>query len=270
MIPASFDYVRAQSVEEAVTLLGRTEQATLPLAGGQSLLPLLRHRSITPSTLVDLGRLPELRGIEVVGDHVVIGALTRYRELETSHLLAEEAPLLRHVAGLVGDPQMRHRGTIGGALAHADPCADIPATAVALDASVVLHGEAGRREVAVEQFLTGPGRTVRSPEEVLVQVRLPRAGGRPWAYQRSCARALAWPTVAVAVAGDRVAMAGMGDVPWPAPATRAALGESASAAEAAALADEGAHPRDDRVASARYRRHLARILTRRALEEAGR
>ena len=155
MIPAKFEYKRASSAEEAISLVGEHGDEAKFLAGGHSLLPLMKLRLASPAVLVDIGRLPDLSYIRDGGDHLAIGALTRHRDVETSSVLAEHAPLLAHAASHVGDPQVRHRGTIGGSIAHADPASDLPATTLALGATYVAQGPNGTRNIAAADFYTG-------------------------------------------------------------------------------------------------------------------
>jgi aerobic carbon-monoxide dehydrogenase medium subunit len=280
VIPAAFEYRRPGTLEEAIGLLAGDEDAKV-LAGGHSLIPMMRLRLARPSTLVDLGGLRgTLAGIRDEGSAVVVGAMTRHHDVHTSALLRERVPLLAHAAGEVGDPQVRHRGTLGGSLAHADPAADLPAAALALDAVMVVQGPGGRREIPAAGFFTGFFESDLAADEVLVEVRVPvPAAGHGWAYLKFNRRAQDWATVAVAAllerSGDRVqraavALAGMGETPLRATATEAALGGGGSEGIAAAAerAAEGTNPVSDLAASADYRRHLARVLTRRALEEA--
>jgi carbon-monoxide dehydrogenase medium subunit len=267
VIPAPFEYVAAGSAAEAVALLGRyaDDDAKL-LAGGHSLLPMMKLRLATPAVLVDIGRVPELSGISQDGEDLVIGATTRHAELTASPLVARLAPLLAHAAGLVGDPQIRHRGTIGGSLSHADPAADLPMALVALGGSVELRGPEGTRTVSADDFFTGYFETALEPGELLTAVRVPAAPGQPWGYQKFTRRANDWAIVGAAAAGGRIALANMGPVPVRALAAERALAAGASAAEAAALAAEGTSPGEDIHADRAYREHLARVLTRRALE----
>jgi aerobic carbon-monoxide dehydrogenase medium subunit len=266
VIPVSFDYVAAGSAAEAIELLAtRGEDAKL-LAGGHSLLPMMKLRLAMPEVLIDIGQLEELRGITADGPDLVIGATTRHAELAASALVAELAPLLAHAAGQVGDPQIRHRGTIGGSLAHADPAADLPMALVALGGSVVLRGPDGSRTVGADDFFTGYFETALEPGELLTQVRVPGAPGRPWGYQKFTRRANDWAIVGVAAAGGRIALANMGPVPVRARAAEAALAGGASPAQAAEAAAEGTSPGEDIHADREYREHLARVLTRRALE----
>jgi aerobic carbon-monoxide dehydrogenase medium subunit len=177
VIPAKFDYVRADSAEAAIALLGAHGDDAKLLAGGHSLLPLMKLRLATPGVLVDIGRLHDLSYVRVDGDAVAVGALTRHQDLERSDVLAAHAPLLQHAAGQVGDPQVRHRGTIGGSVAHGDPASDLPAVLLALRATLVVQGPGGRREIAVDDFFTGFLETALAPDEMLVEIRVPRTTG---------------------------------------------------------------------------------------------
>ena len=271
MIPASFDYQRAASAEEAVSMLREHGEEAKLLAGGHSLLPLMKLRLATPSVVIDVGRIRELSYLRDGGDQVSIGALTRHRDVETSELLQREVPILAHVAGLVGDPQVRHRGTIGGSLAHGDPASDLPAVVLALGGTLVVQGPGGRRDVPATEFFQGFLETALAPEEMLVEIRVPKARGG-WSYQKFNRRAIDWAIVGVAAVRNGttgVALVNMGPVPLRASAVEQALAGGASAADAAALAAEGTDPSADLNASVEYRQHLARVLVRRALEEAG-
>ena len=166
MIPAAFDYVRAGSAAEAISLIGQHGDEAKFLAGGHSLLPLMKLRLAQPSVLVDIGRVNDLSYIRDAGDHIAIGALTRHMDVETSPVLAEHAPLLAHAAGHVGDPQVRHRGTIGGSIAHSDPASDLPATTLALGATYVAQGPNGTREIAATEFFHGFLQTALEPDEM--------------------------------------------------------------------------------------------------------
>ncbi|HZV52368.1 MAG TPA: xanthine dehydrogenase family protein subunit M [Candidatus Dormibacteraeota bacterium] len=271
MIPAPFEYARPRTVEEAVSLLVHHGEGAKLLAGGHSLLPLMKLRVAAPSLLVDIGRLVDLRYVRDAGDHVAVGALVRHHDLETSPLLEREAPLLRYAAGFVGDPQVRHRGTIGGSLAHADPAADLPGVVVALEATMVVYGPRGERLIPARDFFRSTFESALAPDEVLVEVRVPKVGGRRWAFQKFNRRSIDWAIVGVAAVeadgGASVALVNMGPIPLRALETEAALRRGASPAEAAALADRGTEPSSDLNASAEYRRHLARVLVRRALEQ---
>lgn len=268
MIPAAFEHVPVTSVAEAVAALCEHGDDAKLLAGGHTLLPLMKLRLATPAVLVDLGRVPGLSYVRIEGDEVAIGGLTRHRDLERSPLLATEAPLLAFTAGLVGDPQVRNRGTIGGSVAHGDPASDLCCALLALGASMVADGPGGRRTIAVGDFFEGFWAVALAPDEVLVEIRVPRQGATGWSYRKFTTRAQDWATVAVAVAGARVALAAMDDRPVRAGATEAALAAGAPIDEAARVADEGTDPSGDLRASAGYRRHLARVLTADALAEA--
>ncbi len=272
MIPAPFDYVRADSAEAALAALAEHGDEAKLLAGGHSLLPLMKLRLAVPSVLVDIGRLEDLSYLRDEGDEIAIGALTRHRDLETSPLLAEHLPLLAHATSQVGDPQVRHRGTFGGALAHGDAAADHPAVLLALGGTLVVRGPAGERRIPVDEFFTGFLETALAPDELLCEIRIPKATGAGWSFQKFNRRAQDWAIVGVAaVTGDRpgVGLVNMGSVPTRAVAVEAALAAGASAADAAAVADEGTDPPGDLNGSEAYRRHLARVLVRRALDEAG-
>lgn len=277
MIPAPFDYELAESVEHALELLGSREDATL-LAGGHSLIPALKLRIARPGTLVDIGRLSDLAYVEDGGDHVAIGALTRHADVAASDLLQRSCPIVSHTAGLIGDPQVRHRGTIGGSLAHGDPASDLPAVMLALGARLVVRGSGGEREVGASEFFTGVFETAVQAGEILTEIRVPHLGpSTGWSYMKYHRRAQDWATVGVAtivmrdngsVIGAGIALTNMGATPIAATAAEAAIGSGSSPAEAAAVAADGTQPPDDTAASAEFRRHLARVLTRRALEEA--
>lgn len=268
MIPVGFSYVRPETVDEAIALLAEHGEDATVMAGGHSLLPVMKLRLAAPELVVDIGRLAELSGVRVEGDEIRIGAGTRHRAIESSELLAAECPLLPAVAHTVGDPQVRHRGTIGGSLAHGDPASDLPAAVLALGGSVVLRGPRGERVVPLTGFYTGVFSSVKDPDELIVEVRVPRTGAAGWAYEKFTRRANDWAIVGVAVVDGRIGLVNMGPTPLRASATEAALADGASIAEAAALADQGTDPVADVTATVEYRRHLARVLTRRALETA--
>ena len=266
MIPAPFDYVQAESAAHAIALLAEHGDDAKLLAGGHSLLPMMKLRLAAPEVLIDIARVPELAGITRDGDELVIGAATRHADLAGSALVRAQAPLLAHAASLVGDPQIRHRGTIGGSLAHADPAADLPMALVALGGSVQLSGPDGARAVAADDFFTGFFETALEPGELLTAVRVPCQPGAAWGYQKFVRRANDWAIVGVAAIGGRIALANMGPVPLRARAAEDALAAGASPAEAARLAAEGTSPGEDIHADRAYREHLARVLTRRALD----
>jgi aerobic carbon-monoxide dehydrogenase medium subunit len=268
VIPAPFTYKRAWSADEAVEIVSRDGDDAKFLAGGHSLLPLMKLRLAVPQTLVDIGRLAELRYVRDEGDHIAIGAATTHAELAASSLLGQNLPLLAHAAGQIGDPQVRHCGTIGGSLAHADPAADLPAVMLALDATLVARGPAGSREIAASVFFRSLFETALEPSELLTEIRIGKPGTPGWAFQKFTKRAIDWAIVGVAVQGGRVALVNMDQTPVRAVAVEAALAGGASAAEAAAYAAEGTSPSEDLTASRAYREHLARVLVRRALVDA--
>ena len=273
MIPAPFEYERADSAEAAVALLAEHGDEAKLLAGGHSLLPMMKLRLAVPSVLVDVGRLDELRYVRDAGDHVAVGALSRHRDLETDALLAAEVPLLAHAAGEVGDPQVRHRGTIGGSLAHADPASDLPAVLLALDGTLVATGPDGQREIAAGDFYTGFLESALAPDELLTEIRVPKTGPEGWSFQKFNRRAQDWAIVGVAAvrteARTGVGLVNMGSTPLLADGVMEALAQGASAADAADRAIEGTEPQGDINASPEYREHLARVLVRRALEQTG-
>jgi carbon-monoxide dehydrogenase medium subunit len=266
VIPAPFDYVAADSAAHAIELLARYGDDAKVLAGGHSLLPMMKLRLAAPAVLIDIARADGLSGISVDGGELVIGATTRHADLASSELVIADAPLLAHAASLVGDPQIRHRGTIGGSLAHADPAADLPMALVALGGSVELTGPAGTRRVAADDFFAGFFETALAEGELLTAVRVPRLAGMPWGYQKFVRRANDWAIVGAAAVDGRIALANMGSVPIRARAAEKALAGGACAADAAALAAEGTTPGEDIHADRAFREHLARVLTRRALE----
>jgi len=273
MIPAAFDYVRADSPDHALALLAEHGDEAKLLAGGHSLLPLMKLRLASPSVLVDVGRLSDLSYVRDAGDHVAIGALTRHRDLETSDVLAAEVPILAHAAGQVGDPQVRHRGTIGGSLAHADPASDLPAVVLALGGTLVARGPNGERQIAASDFYRGFLESALEPDELLTEIRVPKVGGAGWSFQKFNRRAQDWAIVGVAAVRNNgssgVALVNMGSTPIYAKAVVDALAGGSSAAEAAEHAADDAEPQSDINASVEYRVHLAKVLVRRALDEAG-
>ncbi|HEY2316508.1 MAG TPA: xanthine dehydrogenase family protein subunit M [Streptosporangiaceae bacterium] len=266
MIPAPFEYVAADSAAHAISLLTEHGDDAKLLAGGHSLLPMMKLRLATPELLIDIGGLSELAGVSTDGDDLVIGATTRHADLASSALAQAEAPLLAYAAAQVGDPQIRHRGTIGGSLSHADPAADLPMALVALGGSLVLQGPDGTRTVAADDFFEGYFETAMQPDELLIAVRVPRRPGVPWGYQKFVRRANDWAIVGVAAIDGRIALANMGPTPLRATAAEQALAAGATPAEAAVYAAQGTSPGEDMHADREYRRHLAHVLTRRALE----
>jgi carbon-monoxide dehydrogenase medium subunit len=268
VIPAQFTYKRAFSVDEALDLAVQDGDDAKFLAGGHSLLPLMKLRLAVPEVLIDIGRLHELRYVREEDGHIAVGALTSHDELSRSGLLASELPLLAHAAGQVGDPQVRHRGTIGGSLAHADPAADLPAVVLALDATLVARGPSGSREIPVAGFFQSLFETLLEPGELLTEIRIPKPETPArWAFQKFTKRAIDYAIVGVAVQGGSVALVNMAQTPVRAAAVEQALADGAGSRDAAAHAAEGTSPSADINADRGYREHLARVLVGRALEE---
>jgi aerobic carbon-monoxide dehydrogenase medium subunit len=282
MIPAKFEYVRPSSLEEAVRALAEGGDDAKVIAGGQSLMPLLRLRLVYPDLLVDVGGLEGLRGVTDAGGDLLIGARTTLYQLVHDSLIAEHCGLVAQAAGTVADPAVRHRGTIGGALAHADPAGDLPAVVLALDGTIIVSGPAGQREIAATDFFVDYLTTQLGPAEILTGIRVPKLG-KDWGYryEKFHRTAQAWAIVGVAalarrsngqVAEARVGLTNMGPVPIRAAAVEAAVaGADASAATltaAAAAAAEGTNPPADLHGAPDYRSHLARVLTGRALAAA--
>jgi carbon-monoxide dehydrogenase medium subunit len=277
VIPARFDYEVADSVDHAVALLAEDPEAKL-LAGGHSLLPAMRLRLARPSKLVDVGRLSELSYVTDAGSHVAIGALTRHCDVADAALLQEHCPIVSDTASGIGDPQVRHRGTIGGSLAHGDPASDLPAVVLALGGDLVARGSGGERVIGADAFFTGVFETALAPDEVLVEIRVPKLDTTTGSvYLKAHRRAQDWATVGVAavVRGSngsreaRVALTNMGGTALRASGVEEALAGGAGAAEAAARAAEGTSPPSDHAGSAEYRSALVRVLCARALEQAG-
>jgi carbon-monoxide dehydrogenase medium subunit len=281
VIPAKFDYLRPGSLDEAVHVLGNAGDDAKVIAGGQSLMPLLRLRLAQPELLVDVGGLDELRGVRDQGDSLMIGARTTLYQLVNDPLVAEHCGLLAQTAGVIADPAVRHRGTIGGALAHADPAGDLPAVALALEATFTVRGSAGDREIPAADFFVDYLTTSLQPEEILTGIRVPKLGGWGYHYEKFHRTAQSWATVGVAalvkrsngqVAEARIGLTNMGPVPMRATATEAAAAGADASREAlrsaATHADEGTEPPGDLHGAPDYRRHLARVLTSRALAAA--
>ncbi len=267
MIPASFDYRRAHDLDEATRWLGELGPEAKVLAGGHSLIPLMRLRLAQPSALVDIGRVPGLDTIRVDGDRLRIGALVRHAALARSEVVRRALPLLAEMAAEVGDQQVRARGTLGGVIAHADPAGDYPTLALMLDAEIVTtHGSHPARDFFQHLFTTP-----LQPDEVIREVTFPVAAG-PHRYIKFRRRRCDWAIVGAAVqqsdGGWRLGLTNCGPTPMRARAAEAALAEGRTMAEAALQAAEGLTPPSDLRASSDYRRHLARVLTRRALEQA--
>jgi carbon-monoxide dehydrogenase medium subunit len=282
MIPAKFDYVRPGSLDEAVSALAGGGDDAKVIAGGQSLLPLLRLRLAYPELLVDVGGLDELRGVTDAGDSLVIGARTTHHQLVRDPLITEHCGLLAQAAATVADPAVRHRGTLGGSLAHADPAGDLPAVALALDATMVARSPRGEREIAAADFFVDYLTSGLEPDEVLTAIRVPKLGaGWGYRYEKFHRTAQAWATVGVAalvrrsngsVAEARIGLTNMGPTPLRATAAEGAVAGAQASRDAlraaAASADEGTNPPADLHGAPDYRRHLARVLTGRALAAA--
>lgn len=280
MIPVAFDYEVAESVDHALELLGQHGDEAKLLAGGHSLLPIMKLRLAAPALLVDLGRITDLNYVRDEGDHLAIGAMTRHTDVEHNPIVQEHCGLLSYTASLVGDPQVRHRGTIGGSLAHADAASDLPSTLMALDASFVVKGPNGERSVAIRDFFKDYLMSDLGEDEILTEVRVPKlSAGTGWSYQKFTRRAMDWAVVGVAAVVEksngsigtaRIGLTNMGSTPLRATAAESALSgaDPGSVAEASNSADEGTSPSSDIAASDEYRRHLARVLTKRAVEEA--
>ncbi len=278
MIPASFDYHAPTTVEEAVRLLAEAGDEAKLLAGGQSLLPVLRLRLAAPEVVIDLGKVDELRGIRMDGDVLAIGAMTPHHEIATDSTIREHARVLGEAAATVADPQVRHRGTFGGALAHADPAGDMPAPVLALGGELVVVGPGGRRTVSAADFFEDLFTTALAEDELLAEIRIPSHRGWGGHYAKFTRVAQQWSIVAVAaavraeagtIAEARVALTNMGSTAVRATAVEEALVGAAANDEsvraAAARAADGTSPPTDTNGDADYRRHLATVLTRRAV-----
>ncbi|SDK37139.1 carbon monoxide dehydrogenase, medium subunit [Nocardioides sp. YR527] len=281
MIPASFDYVAPTTVEEALAALAQYGDEAKIIAGGQSLLPVLRMRLNAPEWVIDLGRIDSLKGVRDEGASILIGAMTRHCDVATDPLVAEHATLVARATATVADEQVRHRGTFGGALAHADPAGDLGAPALALDAEFVIAGPAGERVVPGSEFFQGLFETAVSEDELLVGVRIPKHTGWTAHYEKFVRVAHQWPICAVGatlkvsggvIEGAAIGLTNMGATPLRAAGVEAALvGQQATeevVRNAAALAADGAEPPSDLNGDADYRRHLVMVLTRRAITKA--
>jgi aerobic carbon-monoxide dehydrogenase medium subunit len=282
MIPAKFDYVKPSTVNEAVSALENGGEDAKVIAGGQSLMPLLRLRLANPELLVDVGGIDELSGVADHGDSLVIGSRTTHYELTKDPLIAAHCGIIAEAAGTVADPAVRHRGTLGGSLAHGDPAGDLPAVVLALDATMLASGPGGTREIPASEFFVDYLTTALAPSEILTGVRVSKLGS-DWGYryEKFHRTAQAWAIVGVAalarrsnghVAQARIGLTNMGAVP-----VRASVAEAAAAgaeanraalAAAAHSAADGTEPPADLHGAPDYRRHLARILTGRALAAA--
>ncbi|WP_417561771.1 FAD binding domain-containing protein [Microbacterium sp.] len=283
MIPVAFDYAAPTTLDEALAALADAGDDGKLLAGGQSLIPVLKLRMAAPSVLVDLGRVASLRGIREDGDAIVIGAMTTHHEVANDPLVARFAGLITQAARAIADPQIRHRGTFGGALVHADPAADLPAPALALDAEFVIVGPGGTRTVAAADFFEDMFTTAVAEDEILTEVRIPKREGWGTHHEKFTRTAQQWPVVGVsaavrvadgAIVEARIGLSNMASTPVRATAVEAALvgipvtsdvaTEAAIGAAVAGVAD-GTNPPDDANGDPAYRRHLAEVLTRKAV-----
>jgi len=278
MIPASLDYVAPTSIADALSALANGGDEAKVIAGGQSLMPVLRLRLAYPTTLVDLRNVADLRGVREDNGDLVIGAMTRHCDVITDGLIAQHAPLIAAATKTVADPAIRHRGTFGGALSHADPAGDLPAVTLALDATFVVEGPGGRRTVPASEFFVDYLQSALAPDELLVEVRVPKLTGWGVHYEKFQRVAQAWAIVGVAaavrmeggrIAEARVGLTNMGPTPVRASAVEAALAGAATDAGAVGAATaataEGTRPPSDLGGAADYRQHLAQVLARRAV-----
>ena len=280
MIPVAFDYEVAESVDHAIQLLGQHGEDSKLIAGGHSLIPIMRLRLAAPSVLIDLDRLEDLRYVRDEGDHLAIGALTRHRDVLNNELVQEHCGIVGYTAGLLGDPSVQHRGTIGGTLAHGDPAGDMPAVISALEGTLVIQGPNGERTVPASDFFQDYLFTDLEPDEVVTEVRVPKLDQNTgWSYKKFSRRSQDWAIVGVAAVVEksngnidsaRIGLTSMGSTPIRASTVEEALSGASpdGIAEAAESAAEGTAPSSDDAASAEFRKHLARVWTRRAVEEA--
>lgn len=272
MIPASFDYECPSSLDEALALLAEHGDEAKVLAGGHSLLPLMKLRFATPTVVIDVGRLGELSYVRDEGDHLAIGALTSHRDLSNHPLVEQHLPLLSYVAGQIGDSQVRKRGTVGGSLVHGDPASDLPAAMLATRATFVTKGPQGSRSILAEDFFKGFLETALAPEELLLEIQVPKMEGVGWSFQKLTKRAQDWAIVGVALVHGQgqsgVGLINMAPTPIRALEVEKALATGACASDAAELADVGSEPTVDLNADEEFRRHLSKVLVRRGIEEA--
>ena len=280
MYPMPFDYEVAESVDHAIDLLGEHGDESKLIAGGHSLIPLMRLRLAAPTVLIDLDRLEDLRYVREEEDHLAIGALTRHRQVLNNPLVQEHCGILSFTAGLLGDPSVQHRGTIGGALAHGDPSGDLPNVVATLGAELDIKGPDGERTVRAADFFQDYFVTDLDEQEVVTEVRVPKLGPNTgWSYKKFSRRSQDWAIVGVAAVVEksngsidsaRVGLTSMGPTPVRAGAVEEALAGASpdGVAEATDAADDGTEPASDDAASAEFRRHLARVWTQRAVEEA--
>ena len=273
MIPAPFEYQRVEFVDHAIQVLSDDPEAKV-LAGGHSLLPLMRVRLARPSKLVDITRMEDLKYVREEEDHVAIGALTRHHDVANSEALRELCPIVAHTAEGIGDPQVRHVGTIGGSVAHADPASDMPSVLVALDAEMIVRGPDGAsRTVGATDFFKGLFEPDLAHNEILTEIRVPKTAGRGWSYVKFHRRSQDWALVGVAALAANggppaVALTNMADRPIRATGVEEALAGGADPAAAGERAAEGTSPPTDAFGSAEYRQELVKVLVRRAIEEA--
>jgi aerobic carbon-monoxide dehydrogenase medium subunit len=273
MIPAPFEYQRVEFVDHAIQVLSDDPEAKI-LAGGHSLLPLMRVRLARPSKLVDITRIEDLKYVREEDDHVAIGALTRHHDVANSEALKELCPIVAHTAEGIGDPQVRHVGTIGGSVAHADPASDLPSVLVALDAEFIVRGPDGAsRTVAATDFFKGLFEPDLAHNEILSEIRVPKTSGRGWSYVKFHRRSQDWALVGVAALAANggppaVALTNMADRPIRAAGVEEALAGGADPAAAGERAAEGTSPPTDAFGSAEYRQELVKVLVPRAIEEA--
>jgi aerobic carbon-monoxide dehydrogenase medium subunit len=265
VIPAPFDYARPATLDEALGLLAKHGDDAKLLAGGHSLLPAMKLRLAQPRMVIDIGRLPELRGIRKEGEAIVLGALTTHDEIESSDLLKRECPLMPEVAATIGDVQVRNRGTIGGSVVHADPAADWPAAILALDADMEIAGPKGRRTVKAAEFFVDMLQTAVGPGEILISIRV-AATGRNVAYEKFAQKASGFAICGVAVAAGRIGITGVAAKAYRATKVEQAIAEGDRDPEAKVA--DGVDVLGDIHASAEFRAHLARVHTRRALQRA--
>src|SRR5215210_505079 len=276
----SFDYEVAESVDHAIELLGEHGDESKLIAGGHSLIPLMRLRLAAPTVLIDLGRLDDLRYVRDDGDHLAVGAMTRHRDLVFNDLVKEHCGILGYTAGLLGDPSVQHRGTLGGTLSHGDASGDMPSVITALEGELVVKGPDGERTIKAADFFQDFLMTDLDEQEVVTEIRVPKLGpDTGWSYKKFSRRSQDWATVGVAavvkrsngsIGSARIGLTSMGSTPIRATAVEEALSGASpdDVAEASQSADEGTSPASDDAASAEFRRHLARVWTRRAVEEA--
>jgi aerobic carbon-monoxide dehydrogenase medium subunit len=275
MIPAAFEYERAESADHAIELLGRFGDEAKLLAGGHSLIPLMKLRLARPTALIDIGRVSELSYVREDGDTIAIGALTRLHDVHHDPLLEQHCPMVSNVAGMIGDPQVRHRGTIGGTAAHADPASDFPAVLTVLSAQMVVRGPGGERTVGADAFFKGLFEPDLALNEVLTEIRVPKTTVG-WSYQKFHRRAQDWAVVGVAALArrsnggieSRIGLTNMNDRPLRASAMEQALASGTDPTAAAEEANRDTNPPSDHFASAEYRREVAKVIARRAVEEA--